>query len=80
MTLNPAFDSEVTEYTTTTSNATNTITATATDSEATVAITVNGDAVESGSAATWSAGENTVVVTVTNGTSSETYTVVVTKE
>ena len=45
-----------------------------------MAITVNGTAVQSGSAATWEAGENTVEIVVTNGTASKTYTVIVTKE
>lgn len=78
--LTPAFDKDVTEYTVTTSNATNKITATPTDENATVAI-VNGETpVESGSSATWVEGENTVVITVTNGEDNKVYTVVVTKE
>lgn len=78
--LTPAFSSEVTEYTATTTNATNTITAVPHVGTATVAITVNGDPVASGSAATWETGENTVLVTVTNGTAQKVYTVTVTKE
>lgn len=80
LTLTPAFDSSVTSYTVTTENNTNTVTAAAADDDATVSITANGTAVTSGSAATWSAGENTVVVKVTNGGYSKTYTVTVTKE
>lgn len=62
------------------SNATNAITATAADESAGVSITVNGDSLTNGSSATWEDGENTVVITVTNGGSSKTYTVTVTKE
>ncbi len=80
LTLDPVFSADATAYTATTSNATNTITAAATDSGATVAITVNGSTVESGSAASWNAGENAVEVKVTNGSYSKTYTVTVTKE
>ena len=77
--LSPAFDAEITEYTATTSNATNAITATSADG-ATVAITVNGEAHESGESATWNVGSNTVVITVTKeGSESTTYTVTVTK-
>ena len=78
--LTPEFSPNVTSYAASTTNATNTITATASAAGATVAITVNGTAVQSGSAATWEAGENTVEIVVTNGTASKTYTVVVTKE
>lgn len=72
LTLTPAFDPDVTEYTTTTSNNSNKITAT---SDGDVSITVNGTAHENGTSATWQTGENTVVVTV----GSKTYTVTVTK-
>lgn len=77
--LSPAFDAEITEYTASTSNATNAITATGADG-ATVSITVNGDAHESGESATWNVGSNTVVITVSKeGSESTTYTVTVTK-
>jgi hypothetical protein len=79
LTLSPAFDSEKTSYTATTSNATNTITATAEDSNATVVIKNGNTTVTSGSSATWSTGTNTVTITVTNGESETVYTVVVTK-
>ena len=78
--LSPTFDADVTEYTATTSNATNTITATATSESAGVVIVVNGNSLTSGSAATWKAGENEVKITVTNGANIRTYTVIVTKE
>ncbi len=79
LTLDPAFDADVTEYAVTTSNATNTITATAVDG-VTVTILVGETEVESGSSATWEDGENTVTVTASNGTDSTVYTVTVTKE
>lgn len=72
LTLTPAFDAEVTEYTAMTSNNSNKITAT---SDGDVTITVNGTAHENGTAATWQTGENTVVVAV----GAKTYTVTVTK-
>ena len=78
LTLSPAFDADVYEYTAETSNATNTITATAADG-VTVTITVGETAVESGSTATWAAGENTVTIVASDGTNSTTYTVTVTK-
>jgi len=78
--LDPTFAAGTTAYTAETSNATNAITATVADENAGVSITVNGDSLTNGSSATWEDGENTVVVTVTNGGSSKTYTVIVTKE
>lgn len=81
MTLDPTFDADTTEYETTTSNATNTITAVSDIDDATVTILVGDTPVESGSAATWEEGENTVTITVAaEGYTSTTYTVVVTKE
>jgi len=79
LTLTPTFSPNTTAYAATTSNSTNTVTAVAAAQGATVAITVNGSAIQSGSSATWNTGENTVVVTVTNGTTTKTYTVTVTK-
>lgn len=79
LTLTPAFSGAVTEYTATTTNATNTITATPEDEAAEISI-LNGTApVGNGSAATWSAGENTVTIKVENGAAQQTYTVKVTK-
>ena len=78
--LTPAFSASVTEYTATTTNATNTVSAAANDQSATVAITVNDEPISSGSAATWETGENEVKIVVTNGSTTKTYTVTVTKE
>lgn len=79
LTLTPVFDADTTSYTTTTTNASNVITATAADSAATVAIDVDGTPVASGSTATWNSGVNVVTVTVTNDAHSKVYTVAVTK-
>ena len=78
--LTPAFDEDVTSYTATTSNSTNTVTATAADEDAGVVISVNGNSITSGSSVTWEDGENMVSVVVSNGGSARTYTVIVTKE
>lgn len=79
LTLSPAFSSDELEYTAATTNATNTITVDPTDSASTVKILVNGTEVANGGTATWNTGENTVQITVTNGTESTVYTVTVTK-
>lgn len=79
LTLSPAFSSGIYEYTAETTNATNTITATALKPNATVAIKVNGVNHTNGTAATWNLGENTVEITVTYGTTTKVYTVIVTK-
>lgn len=79
LTLDPAFDPDVTEYEVSTTNTTNTITATPADNNATIAITNGSTPVTNGTAATWDVGENTLTVAVTNGTESKTYTVTVTK-
>ncbi len=79
LTLSPTFNSATTEYTATTENATNTITAVAIDNNAGIAITVNGNSISSGQSATWESGTNTVIITVTNGGTIKVYTVTVTK-
>ena len=78
LTLTPAFDPAVTEYTASTTNNSNTITA-AGAAGCTVDITVNVDPHTSGAAAEWELGENTVAVKVQNGPKSRIYTVTVTK-
>lgn len=79
LTLTPAFDSDVTEYTAATTNASNKVTATPTDESATVVILNGETTVENGESATWETGENVLTITVTNGTEEEVYTVTVTK-
>ena len=69
----------MTEYTATTANATNTITATAEDEAAEITI-LNGETpVTNGGTATWTDGANTVKIAVKNGDAQEVYTVTVTK-
>lgn len=78
--LTPKFAAATTEYTATTSNATNVITAVPASGSADVNITVGEKAVTNGTAATWAEGSNTVKVVVTDGEQTKTYTVTVTKE
>lgn len=79
LTLTPEFSSSVITYTANTTNATNTVTATAEDPRATIEIKNGSVLVTNGTAATWSDGENTLTVKVTNGSATKTYTVTVTK-
>lgn len=80
LTLDPTFDKDTTEYTATTTNASDTITATATDTENAEIKILNGvTEVTNGGAATWATGENVVTITVTNGATVVVYTVTVTK-
>lgn len=68
------------EYTATTTNDTNKVTATATDPYAEIEILVGETEIENGSSATWAGGENTVTITVSGGAPDTVYTVTVTKE
>lgn len=77
--LSPAFSPDETEYSATTTNATNTVKAVAEDANAQITIDNGGATVENGTAATWSDGENTMTITVKNGLQQKTYTVTVTK-
>lgn len=85
LTLSPTFDSKVLEYTVTTSNATNKVTATTDDPSAVIAIVLvnseeaEGVAVTNGTAVTWASGENILTITVTDGASETVYEVTVTK-
>ena len=79
LTLTPAFDPATLTYTAATTDASNKVNVT-TDGDVNATITVNGTAIKNGAAATWSAGENTVVVTASApGVESTVYTVTVTK-
>ena len=78
--LSPKFAAGTIEYTATTSNATNVITAVPASGSAEVKITVADKPVTNGTAATWTEGSNTVKVVVTDGEQTKTYTVTVTKE
>ena len=70
----------MTEYTATTSNATNKVTATPEDESAAVTIMLGDTEITSGESATWEVGENVLEITVTNGEAEKTYTVTVTKQ
>lgn len=79
LTLSPTFAAGTYSYTTSTTDATNTITATGATGT-TVAIKNGTTSVNSGSAATWAAGKNTVTITVTaDDKLTSVYTVEVTK-
>lgn len=77
--LTPAFTPDVLTYTLATTTMSESITAIVADPDATVAITVEGTAHVNGADATWEEGVNTVLITVTNGDATKTYTVTVTK-
>ena len=79
MTLSPTFNGAVTEYTATTENDADKVTATATDSNAEIEIMLGETEVTNGGNATWAAGENELTITVTNETATKEYTVTVTK-
>lgn len=68
------------EYTATTTNATNKVTATATDPYAEITIMLGETEIENGSSATWEQGDNELVITVKGGAPDTVYTVVVTAE
>ena len=80
--LIPAFDPDEKEYTTSTSNATNKITATTTDPSAVIVIEVgegeDAEVVENEGPATWASGANVVTITVTDGEDETVYTITVT--
>lgn len=79
LTLTPAFDPAVTTYTAATTNAKDKITGKTLYTDATIEITVGDTAVQNGKDATWSAGENSVSVKVTNDSVTKTYGITVTK-
>ena len=66
------------EYTATTENATNKVTATPTDDTAEVTIMLGETEIDNGSSATWEEGENELIITVTGTVDETVYTVTVT--
>ncbi len=83
-TLSPSFASATTNYTASVANSVSSVTVTPTRTQANATITVNGTAVASGTASGaihLNVGSNviTTVVTAQNGTSTNTYTVTVTR-
>lgn len=79
--LTPAFAAKTKTYTANTSNATNVVRAVPADAGASVEIKVGDTVINNGTAATWATGSNTLTVKVTaaDGTTTNTYTVTVTK-
>lgn len=77
LTLTPAFSPAVTEYTTSTTNASNKLTAVAEDPDSVITVKLNDETVTD-MTLTWETGENEVEVKVVNGGTSKTYTVTVT--
>lgn len=78
-TLSPSFDPATLNYTCTTTDASNTVTATPVKSGASVKITHKGGDHNSGDTLTWDSGDNDVTITVKFGTTTVVYNVVVTK-
>ena len=83
-TLSPSFASTTSAYTTSVSNATSSITVTPTVTDSTATVKVNGTTVSSGSASgaiSLSVGSNTIttVVTAADGTTTQSYTLTVTR-
>lgn len=78
-TLEPSFETELLDYTGTTSNATNTVTATPLEEGDTVALALNGTPMAN-TTATWADGENLLEITVGTGDTATTYMVTMTKE
>lgn len=80
-TLSPTFAPETTTYTAATTNATNVVNAIPADAGATIELTLNDNQVANGSALTWAEGSNTLTIKVTaeDGTTTQEYTVTVTK-
>ena len=81
LTLSPTFAAFTTSYTAATTDAKTVVTAVPADAGATVAVTLGGTLIPNGGEATWSAGSNSLLVTVTaeDGETQKAYTVTVTK-
>lgn len=79
LTLSPTFDEDVFEYTATTTNATNKVTATPKSASVDMTIELNGEEIENGSSAEWEDGENTLTISLIGDSLPTVYTVIVTK-
>lgn len=77
--LTPDFDAATTEYTVSTTDASNAVTAIPEKATATMEITHNNTVIQNGARVTWASGANVIKVKVTDGVLSETYQVTVTK-
>ena len=81
MVLDPTFDSDTGEYTATTSNEADKVTATPTAQGVDIEILLGETEIQNGSNATWSEGENVLTITVScEGGEDTVYTVTVTAE
>ena len=79
--LNPTFASDTLAYAATTTDASNIVSAIASPEGAVITATLNTvPVVDLTSGLVWTDGENTLVITVTSGEESATYTITVTKE
>lgn len=79
-TLTPGFAVDTIEYTVTSTDASNTVQAIAADTTAEVVVTYNDKIVSNGSRITWAAGAGNIVkIKVTDGNTSKTYQITVTK-
>lgn len=78
-TLSPSFDADVTSYTATATNDSDTVTAIADDPDASVIVEYNGSQIINGSTVSWTAGTKNLVVTVRKNNAVKVYTVAVTK-
>jgi len=79
LSLSPSFDASTTDYTASTTDASNNIKAVAESNDATIAIAVDGTIHDNDTAYDWAAGENVVTITVTNESEAKVYTATVTK-
>ena len=77
--LDPIFVGGQFGYTSSTTSVSDIITATPVSDTSIVTIAIDGVSVNNGEAATWSTGINVVIVTVTNGSATATYTIIVDK-
>lgn len=80
MELNPLFDKNVSDYSATTKNATNRITAQTTSKNAEISVFVNGVEIENGTYAEWHDGANIVEIIVHTEDEQKSYRVAITKE
>lgn len=78
LTLTPTFSGSTLEYTVSTTNSTNAVTATL-PTGATAVLTVNGSSIANGGSPTWEDGENEVVIRVSDSNGSNTYKITVDK-
>lgn len=79
LTLSPTFSKNTFEYTATTTNATNKVTATPESESVEMVITLNGEEIDNESSAEWEDGENELLISLKGDDVATVYTVTVTK-